>query len=81
MAHTLTTFGADLEPDEKTNLGAGYGEDDFAIDCGVLARYRASLVPERHEREQHGLMRRLYGELERRGVDPWEDKCKRDEHE
>ena len=46
MAHTLTTFGADLEPDEKHDLGAGYGEDDFAIDCGVLARYRASLDPE-----------------------------------
>jgi len=81
MAHTLTTFDADLEPDEKHDLGAGHGEDDFAIDCGVLARYRASLEPERREREQHGLMRRLYGELERRGVDPWENKCKRGEHE
>jgi hypothetical protein len=52
-------------------LGGSYDEDSFAADCGVLARYRASLDSEKRQREKHGLLRRLYRELERRGVDPW----------
>ncbi len=71
MAHTLRSFGAELEPDEEHDLGAYYGEDDFAADSDVLARYRASLDPEKRQREQHALMSRLYSELESRGIDPW----------
>ena len=73
MSHTLRSFGAELEPDEDHDLGVGYGEGNFAVDCDVLARYRASLDPERREREQHGLMKRLYRELEWRGIDPWQE--------
>jgi hypothetical protein len=69
MAYTLRSCGADLEPDEEHDLGAYYGEDNFAADCDVLARYRTSLDPDKRKREQHGLMRLLYRELERRGVD------------
>ena len=57
-------------------MGAGYGEGTFAADWAILARYRAPLDPERREREQHGLMRRLYRELEGRGIDPWEVNAK-----
>ena len=78
MAHTLRSFGAELEPDEEHDLGAGYDEDDFAIDCDVLTRYRASLDPEKRKREQHGLMGRLYTELERRGINRWEDERERE---
>lgn len=73
MAHVIRSFGAELEPHEKHDLGDGYGEGDFAADCGVLARYRATLDPERRQKEQHRLLRRLYRELEQRGVDPHMD--------
>jgi hypothetical protein len=72
MAHTLRSFDAELEPDEEHDLGAYYGEGNFAADCATLARYRASLDSERRRREQHTLMSRLYRELEGRGIDPWE---------
>ncbi len=72
MAHVIRSFGAELEEHEKTDLD-GYGESDFAADCEIMGRYRAALPPDRRRRSQHGLMRQLYGELERHGVDPWED--------
>jgi hypothetical protein len=71
MARTLTTFGAELEPDEEHDLGVGYGEGNFAADCDVLARYRGTLDPEKCKREQRGLMRRLYREFERHGINPY----------
>jgi hypothetical protein len=71
MSYVICAFGAVLEPHEEHDLGPGYGEDNFAADTDVMARYRSSLDAERCEREQHGLLRRLYRELERRGVDPY----------
>ncbi len=70
LAWTLRSFGADLEEHEEADL-EGYGEADFASDCGLMRRYRASLDPERRKREQHVLMKSLHRELERRGVDPY----------
>jgi hypothetical protein len=69
FAWTLRSFGAGLEEHEEADL-EGYGEADFASDCELMGRYRNSLDPERRKREQHALLRKLYRELERRGVDP-----------
>jgi hypothetical protein len=69
FAWTLRSFGAGLEEHEEADL-EGYGEADFASDCELMGRYRASLDPERRKREQHALLRKCYRELERRGVDP-----------
>ena len=78
MAHTIRSFGAVLESHEEHILRPGYDEQDFNVDCGVLARYRASLDPERRKLEQHGLMRELFEELERRGIDTHMDEDDRD---
>jgi hypothetical protein len=73
MAHVIRSFGVGLEPHEKHDLGPDYGEDNFTDDCEVLDRYRASLAPEKRKREQSELLKRLYRELEKRGVDPHMD--------
>jgi hypothetical protein len=70
FAWTLRSFGAGLEEHEEADL-EGYGEDDFASDCELMGRYRSSLDAKSRKREQHGLLRRLHRELERRGVDPY----------
>jgi hypothetical protein len=72
MMHAIRSLGVELEAVEEAMLD-GYGERDFAADCGVMERYRASLPPDRRVRSQHGLMRERYRELEDRGIDPWTD--------
>ena len=69
FAWTLRSFGAGLEEHEEADL-EDYGEADFASDCELMGRYRASLDPERRKREQRTLLKEAYRELERRGVDP-----------
>jgi hypothetical protein len=69
FAWTLRSFGAGLEEHEEADL-EGYGKADFATDCALMGRYRSLLDPEKRKAEQHGLLMRLYRELERRGGGP-----------
>ena len=73
MAHTLRSFGAVLSRTRTTTWGPATAKTTIAIDCDVLTRYRVSLDPEKRKREQHGLMRRLYREPERRVAGPYAD--------
>lgn len=70
LAWAFRSFGAGLEEHEEADL-ASYEEEDFASDCDLMERFRASLDPDRRKREQHALLRSLYRELERRGIDPY----------
>lgn len=70
-AHVLRrTFGANLEPAEEGML-EGYSEADFERDCDTCERWRASLDPEKRQKEQHATLSRIYRELRLRGIAPY----------